>query len=1535
MKKLSLMTLVVILSACKSEQIDGEAIHARVSMAPGVSATCVLFEVRDPSSHSVLDKRWLERKDDDLQIAVFRGALPETVELAARPFRDGTCQGGAEAKTPNGLFKTVTATFVKGAVPPVTELQLEPGADGDTDGYVSTDSGGADCRDGDRAVNPAAGETCQVQVDLNCDGKKGCEASDCGANACKPAAALSMGVSASTVTAGGCSAGSVSVKDATGADTRVIGPTPVTLTSPTGGVSFFSDAACTTPTASVTLTDSADSVPFFFQASVAGTVTLRATATDLALVNQAVQVVAGAGNKLVILSPPRTAVARVCSQAVQFQSQDALSNPAQVSTATQVTLQSSATGFTFYSDSSCNTPLTNGVATLAANTSTGSFYFRGTQAGPVNVLLTATNFTGVQQTQTITAGPPAFMVFTGPASATAGECSGLVTVTLQDLDNNVANATGATNISLTPNGGPLTYSTSPTCASTVTTVAIASGASTATFRYRSTQAGTFSLGGSFGNLTSRPLAITINPGPPSALVFTTTAQSRTAGSCSGVATVQLRDSFGNPVSVMAPTPVTLTSNANPPSSFQFFTDAACTGTGVSSTTMAAGSSTASFYFKGTVAGTVEMTATQGGFSVRQNATITPGTPTTLAFSQPSMTVAAGDCTAVTLFSTDDFGNRSNVSGPQTITLTPGANMTFSTSSSCSPSAPTVTLTGGQSSVSFFVRATLVGSVSGMASRAPFNSATLNLTVTPGAPNKLAFTTTGQSVEVNRCSAITTVQVRDASNNPSPVSTATQIGLAAAPSGNISFYLDENCTGPTTTFITIASGQSSGSFYFKDTLAENVTITASNASLTSATQDESITPLQPTALVFTTSPQTRAAGACSGLVTVQAQAQGSPTTVTSATPIDLSATPSAGFLFYASTNCSGTPTNQVTIGAGQSSISFTFRGNTAGTIALMASNPSIPTPATQNATITAAPASKLVFTSTAHTTVAGVCSQAVTVQSRDNSDNVSAVTSDKTLTLGQSGTPADPNFNFYSDAACANEVTGGSPLVLANGQSEVTFYYKAQRARAVDLTVAASGLTTTPSQPHTITAAAAAKVVFSPSTPSQTLLASTCAARTIERQDAFSNPTAGTSTLDVTLTASASAEFFLDAGCTTPAGSVTIAAGNSTASFWFKGLSGGLNATAALTLTATPSGLTAASQTENIIPTVRTSGTSCTLGNNQKVTTCAITPALLDASKAFLVFQATSQNQTSGSGNIRCFLNTTNSPVEVQCERPSNGSAVNIRWSVAEFPTGVTVHRGATSCADTITPLNIPAVVPEHTFLLMSSEKDTANMRQTVPRLVELKSSTQAEIRKTPGVDCSGGTEVNSGQIVDFAAASVQRGLTSMGTNVASVTADLMSAAAQGRSILLYSYVFDSTTTKICDRLVRGHFSNGGNRVAFSRGDGDSSADCTTPSINAISYEAVTFPVGTVVHEMTRTLGPGTLTMDSALPTPVDPSRTIVIGGGQWSSGQVHGESRNSANENISEGRTLAFLANGSTLTLTRATSGDSATFTVYVVQFKP
>jgi hypothetical protein len=289
---------------------------------------------------------------------------------------------------------------------------------------------------------------------------------------------------------------------------------------------------------------------------------------------------------------------------------------------------------------------------------------------------------------------------------------------------------------------------------------------------------------------------------------------------------------------------------------------------------------------------------------------------------------------------------------------------------------------------------------------------------------------------------------------------------------------------------------------------------------------------------------------------------------------------------------------------------------------------------------------------------------------------------------------------------------------------------------------------------------------------------------------------------------------------------------------------------------------------------------------------------------------------------------------VFCGRPSAGSkTVNIRWRVVEFPSRVTNRTLQVNCANDTTSVDLSSnpVTPGETFLLLSSTRDVTNQGSTVPRLAELKSSNLAEIRKTGG--CTP-FDINYFQAVDYAGASVQRGRTSLASGSTSVQATLSSAVALNRSVLLYSYDLTGTGTKICDRALRGELTDA-TTVSFSRGEGDTT-NCAGMQLPEISWEVVQFPVGTFVQQITRQLAGGTVASSITLPTPVDPSRSIVFMGGQWASGQVHGEGKYSLAENINEMRAQAALStDGTTLTLTRESSNSSAAFTVYVVQFKP
>lgn len=90
--------------------------------------------------------------------------------------------------------------------------------------------------------------------------------------------------------------------------------------------------------------------------------------------------------------------------------------------------------------------------------------------------------------------------------------------------------------------------------------------------------------------------------------------------------------------------------------------------------------------------------------------------------------------------------------------------------------------------------------------------------------------TNQTLNTNTVSSVIAVQARDSSNNP--ITTGGTFNLSTDSAGG-HFYSDSSGNTQITS-VTVPAGQSSGSFYYKDTTAGYPTLTASATGLTSAT-----------------------------------------------------------------------------------------------------------------------------------------------------------------------------------------------------------------------------------------------------------------------------------------------------------------------------------------------------------------------------------------------------------------------------------------------------------------------------------------------------------------------------------------------------------------------------------------------------------------------------------------------------------------------------------------------------------------------------
>ncbi len=980
------------------------------------------------------------------------------------------------------------------------------------------------------------------------------------------ASRFSFTSAAQSFTAGGCSAlTSFRSEDSFGNVSSVGAATAATLASSSGGANFYSDPGCTVPIAGVSLAAGQSSGSFYFSDTVAGAPTLTVSATGFTAGTQGVTIVAGPPVLLAFSSAPAALAAGGCSGAVTVQARDAYGNPTVVGVSTALALGTSSGGGTFYQGAGCTTPISS--ATIVSGSGSTAFYYGDTAVGTPTLSASASGFVTATQTATVSAGAASRVAFASAAQTlAAGVCSAIATVQTRDSFGNPTAVGAATTVTLSSSSVGGTFFSNATCTTAVSAVLIAGGTSSATFYFRDTRAGTPTLTAAASGLTSGTQVQTINPGPVASLAFVSAAQSLTAGTCSAVATVESRDAFGNVSPVAGATAVTLSSDSP---GGTFFSNATC-GAAIAGVTIPAGASSVGFFFRDTRAGSPVLTAASSGVtSATQTQTISAAAAARLAMTTPARAPVSGACSlAVTVTAQDAFANASNLgaSTPVNLASSAGASNTFFADATCSTAVTSGVIAGGTSSVSFYFRDTVVGSPTLTASAAGFTSGTQVQTVTAAPPSVLAFVTSSQTLSAGSCSAITSVQARDAFNNPSTVAAATTVGLSST-AGTTSFYSNASCTTAVISVV-IGLGGTTASFYFRDSSAGSPALTASAAGFTNATQVQTITAAAANRLVFVTSSQTIAAGACSALTTIQAQdALGAAANVPSATTVALSSS-SASTQYFADSSCSVAVTS-VTIAAGTSSGSFYFRDTTAGSLTLTGASGSF-TSGNQAETIVPAAASLLVFSSAAQSLSAGSCSAVGVVQSRDAFSNVSNVGAATTVNLGStSGANA-----FYADASCTTVVTSRS---LAAGTSSVTFYFRDNTAGSPTLTASATGFASG-TQGQVINAGAPARLAFS--TPPRTQLAGACSAViTVQTQDGFGNATnVGAATAVSLSTGSSGGLFFSDASCATAAAGVTVPAGSSSANLYYRDTRAGT-----AVVSATSAGLSTATQSEVINP----------------------------------------------------------------------------------------------------------------------------------------------------------------------------------------------------------------------------------------------------------------------------------------------------------------------------------------------------------------
>jgi len=420
---------------------------------------------------------------------------------------------------------------------------------------------------------------------------------------------------------------------------------------------------------------------------------------------------------------------------------------------------------------------------------------------------------------------------------------------------------------------------------------------------------------------------------------------------------------------------------------------------------------------------------------------------------------------------------------------------------------------------------------------------------------------------------------------------------------------------------------------------------------------------------------------------------------------------------------------------------------------------------------------------------------------------------------------------------------------------------------------------------------------------------------VHAQDGAGNSTTLTFNANIGLSGPAGVTFFSDGACAGTTTSVVLGAGQPETQFWFRP-----RAVGQVTLRAAAAALGNVTQTEQIVPNVRTG--SCTMDVGIASVTCPIpTPGVFDLSKAFVVVQAISNDDNPYGVNVRCRLADA---ATIACSRQGATGWVDVEWQLAELPSGLFVQRvDNTVCTGNV--ITLPqAVDMAQTFLLFTAEGPGNIVDNNDYRTVRLVSPTGVEVLNA--TDC--GNAILDVQVVQWQGAFVDRGVLDAGF-VPSASVTTGTAVDLTRTFLLHSARFAASGSQLCGFQIRGQLTTA-NTIDFTRGDGDA-VNCPTPDITAISWERVQLPSGATSQEKVISMADGESTATATI-TAVDPARSFAFASSNFNAGQGFGETTYNADDQPGAVGAKLSLATGSRLQADRAVDGGSSKWTSYVVE---
>ena len=296
-------------------------------------------------------------------------------------------------------------------------------------------------------------------------------------------------------------------------------------------------------------------------------------------------------------------------------------------------------------------------------------------------------------------------------------------------------------------------------------------------------------------------------------------------------------------------------------------------------TIAAGQSTASFYYGDTTAGSPTISASSAGLQTgTQTETINPAAENKLVFTTPPSTVSAGTSFSVAVTVEDQFGNTittGNTGSNDTIKLALSSNSFAAGATTVNAANGVATFTGLKIDVP--TSYTITATDTTHAAVTPVTSGPF--TVTPAPPSQLVFTSTvsgNHPVGTTATVGPFAVKVEDQFGN-AVANTGAPVSLLLSSTSSGTYFFTPTTGGSAGATVTIGTGASSSSpFYYADTRSGTPTISASatvNSFVVSGTTNGfTMVPGAENKLAITTQPPTSVGAGTSFTVGVTVEDQ---------------------------------------------------------------------------------------------------------------------------------------------------------------------------------------------------------------------------------------------------------------------------------------------------------------------------------------------------------------------------------------------------------------------------------------------------------------------------------------------------------------------------------------------------------------------------------------------------------------------------------------------------------------------------------------